>query len=367
VPEANWVWHVSMHDALAPQVCSQFLRFWQPVACEHEASGAQQLAPAHWSQSESDELVVHPPCAAPPSPPPPPVLPPPTETDVHPESSGTQLPSSGGRDVRDEHASAASTAPSAAVAAFAPVFGRDRRILSPMWPCTIQKSTKRLTMHPASARGPPFNGSRPRRPWFKGVDTTEPPRTVVQAPSADGAAAERPEPPPPGAHTVEVGAGTFLLAGVGASGVVGVSPFFTDGLSESVFLRVSVAAGESPQGDQHITWGAGRIDTCLEVPGNYADRNGLRLDVCGGLDGGVTYIASGSGPVAPHDGQTLPYLDVGPSVDLRGDLGELAAISLRGVLGLNVARSSFVDISGVRVDSPVGSARIELDLSFRLR
>ena len=175
------------------------------------------------------------------------------------------------------------------------------------------------------------------------------------------------EHPPPGARTVELGVGTFLLAGVGSSGVVGLSPFVTDSLSEAVFLRISVAVGESPQSVMRMTWAAGRLDTCLAVPGHYAERNGLRLDLCGGLDAGFTYISSATLPDAPHEGQTLPYVAVGPSVDLRGDIGANAAVTLRGVLGLNVTRGQFVDATGSRVDAPIGSERLELSFSWKVQ
>jgi len=153
---------------------------------------------------------------------------------------------------------------------------------------------------------------------------------------------------------------------VGSSGVLGLSPFVTEGLSEAVFLRFSLGIGQSPQTLMRMTWAAGRIDTCLSVPGNYAERNGLRLDLCGGIDAGFTYIASGTLPEAPQDGQTLPYVDLGPSVDLRGDIGARAAVTLRGVLGINVARGQFLDATNTRVDSPIGSARVELNFSWRL-
>jgi hypothetical protein len=118
---------------------------------------------------------------------------------------------------------------------------------------------------------------------------------------------------------VELGVGTFLLAGVGSSGVVGLSPFVTDSLSEAVFLRISVAVGESPQSVMRMTWAAGRLDTCLAVPGHYAERNGLRLDLCGGLDAGFTYISSATLPDAPHDGSRRAWPQCDPGTVCRRD------------------------------------------------
>jgi len=80
---------------------------------------------------------------------------------------------------------------------------------------------------------------------------------------------------------------------------------------------------------------------------------------------GFSYIASGSAPGTPAAGQTVPYVDLGPSVDLRAEAGKFA-VTLRGVGGIDVARGGFTDVTGARVDMPLWSWRFELDLSWVL-
>jgi hypothetical protein len=91
----------------------------------------------------------------------------------------------------------------------------------------------------------------------------------------------------------------------------------------------------------------------------------MQLDVCGGADVGFSYIASGLGAGSPPASITQPYVDIGPSVDLRAEVGSML-ISLRGVAGFNVARQAFQDATGVAVDPAMWSLRVELDLSWRL-
>jgi hypothetical protein len=167
---------------------------------------------------------------------------------------------------------------------------------------------------------------------------------------------------------VELGVGTFLLAGVASSGVVGLTPYLIDGVGQDVFLRLGIGLGESTGSITHMTWAAGRLDTCLAMPGNYAAGSGLQFDLCGGADVGFTVIALDTQPLSlPQRGQTLPYVNLGPSADLRAEFGANAAFSLRGVLGINIARDPYFDGSGSRVDPPLGAARVELGFSWKLQ
>jgi len=198
----------------------------------------------------------------------------------------------------------------------------------------------------------------------------EPPMVIesaAEAPSYVDAVSDRPpELTSPPRRPVEFGVGTFMMTGIGSGGVMGLAPFITDGLGKTVFLRLSIGIAESETNLPRTTWAAGRVDLCSGIPGNYPDGSGLRLDLCGGADVGVTHLASAeeNGALAPA--QTFPYVGLGPSADLRAELGARAALSLRGSLGLNVARDPFVDGTGTLVQPPPGSARIELDLSWKL-
>jgi hypothetical protein len=164
---------------------------------------------------------------------------------------------------------------------------------------------------------------------------------------------------------LELGVGTFLMTGGGAGGYLGVAPFLIDDVGHAVFLRPSIAVGTSVATNITSTLAAARLDTCLRLPGRYAVRGGLQLDVCGGADAGFSYIASGVAPGTPATGQTLPFVDLGPSVDLRAEAGRVA-VTLRAAGAVNVAREGFDDVTGTRVDAPMWSWRLELDFSWVL-
>ncbi len=165
---------------------------------------------------------------------------------------------------------------------------------------------------------------------------------------------------------LELGVGTFMLAGGGPGGDVGVSAFVIDNLGSDVFLRPSIALGKPMSSAQSSTWAAARLDTCRRLSGLYARGEGLELDLCGGADVGATYIASGADAGSPPSAITQPYIDIGPSVDLRAEAGRMV-ISLRGVGGYNVAHQGFEDATGVRVDPAIWSIRLEMDLSWKVR
>jgi hypothetical protein len=175
--------------------------------------------------------------------------------------------------------------------------------------------------------------------------------------------AERPEYEMP---ALELGLGAFFMAGGGAGSYVGVTPFLVDEIAHGVFLRPSIAVGGSLATEVSSTFAAGRIDTCARLPGRYASRNGLQVDLCGGPDVGVSYISAGTLPGNPPSSKTLPYVNLGPSIDLHGEVDNLALL-LRGVAGINIARETFVDATGTTVEQPIVAWRLELDISWGLR
>jgi hypothetical protein len=166
--------------------------------------------------------------------------------------------------------------------------------------------------------------------------------------------------------TLELGMGAFLMVGGGAGGYAGVSAFLVDEVAQGVFLRPSVAVGDSLTTNVSSTWAAARLDTCVRLPGRYASRNGIQLDLCGGPDVGFSYVAAGTLMGTPPTGKTLPYVALGPSADLHAEVGNLA-VSLRGLVGIDVARQGFVDVTGAQIDVPMWSWRLELDFSLALR
>jgi hypothetical protein len=130
-----------------------------------------------------------------------------------------------------------------------------------------------------------------------------------------------------------------------------------------VSLRPALVLGESLPSTIRSYVAAARFDTCVRVPGNYSHGAGIQLDLCGGLDAGVFYVPADSAAGAPSSTQTVPYIDLGPSVGLRAEVGRLA-IMLRGAAGLNVARDGYVDATGNRNDMPLPTLRLEIDFSW---
>ncbi|MGD0526096.1 MAG: hypothetical protein ABSE49_13175 [Polyangiaceae bacterium] len=166
-------------------------------------------------------------------------------------------------------------------------------------------------------------------------------------------------------RALELGAGLFLMTGAGGGAIAGPTAFVVVEAGHGLFLRPSVAFGESltslpPSDVKASTWAAGRFDTCLRMPGLYTRHHGMQLDVCGGTDIGTTSIQSGSV-------STLPYWDVGPSVNLRGELGGRLSAVLRAAAGVNILRGSFKDLNGDSEQVPIGNVRLELAFSWDVR
>jgi hypothetical protein len=195
-------------------------------------------------------------------------------------------------------------------------------------------------------------------------------------PPVDGAPWPAPEPtekPPPEAdwylhhedeRSFELGASTFLLAGTVGGTLLGGTVFAVVEAGRGIFLRPSLALGKTitsiPSSGPESTWAASRIDACLRLPGFYAHRQGIQLEGCGGGDLGFSFLQNASS-------QTIPYVALGPSIDLRGELGHELAVLLRGVFGVNVVRATYTDDSGNQVQSSLWSGRLELAFSWSLR
>ena len=168
-------------------------------------------------------------------------------------------------------------------------------------------------------------------------------------------------------RTIEAGAGVFLMTGTGGGALSGPSAFVIVEAGHGLFLRPSIAFGQSltslpPSDVSSSTWTAGRFDTCLRLPGLYTRHHGMQLDLCGGADAGMTRVQAAG--VATS---TLPYVDLGPSLDLRGELGGRLSAVLRVVAGVNLVRDSFRDLSGATELPPLADGRLELAFSWDIR
>jgi hypothetical protein len=175
-------------------------------------------------------------------------------------------------------------------------------------------------------------------------------------------------------RTLEFGLGPFFMTGTGVDAVLGGTGFVVIEANNGLFLRPSLAVGQSVTSpassglDVHATFAAARFDGCLRLPGLYTQHRGMQLDTCAGADLGFTHFsAAPPADGSPSRGVTMPYVAVGPSLELRGELGGSFATALRGMVGANLIRDGFTDASGTRIETPPLSGRIELALSWRLR
>jgi len=166
-------------------------------------------------------------------------------------------------------------------------------------------------------------------------------------------------------RALELGVGVFLMTGAGGGAVAGPTAFVVIEAGHGLFLRPSLGFGESltsipPSDVKASTWAAGRFDTCVRMPGLYTRHHGMQLDLCAGTDVGMTAIDSGTVT-------TLPYWDIGPSINLRGELGSRLSAVLRVAAGVNIVRDSFYDLNDHREQVPIGNVRLELAFSWDAR
>ena len=160
-------------------------------------------------------------------------------------------------------------------------------------------------------------------------------------------------------RTLEIGVAGFLMSGAGAGAMAGASPYAIIEAGHGVFLRPALALGEtitalnSPP-IEHAVLVAGRFDACLRVPGLYTQDRGIQLDLCGGTDFGFLDDST--------DSEIVPLISVGPSLDLRGELGSSLSAAIRAVTGLNVTSETRGP-----VDQPLWSGRLELAFSWKVR
>jgi hypothetical protein len=194
--------------------------------------------------------------------------------------------------------------------------------------------------------------------------------------STDDTAEHADEPHREEPSMIEIGLGTLLMGGTGAHATLGLTPYAVVETTGGLLLRPALVVGESAmpldRSDRaNATWVATRVDVCSRLPGAYARGRGIQLDLCGGAEAGLAHFAAApggdTGSGAPATGTTLPEMSLGPSVDLRGELGKELSISLRGVTGINVVRGGFADTHMSWIEVPWLSERFEVALSWRVR
>lgn len=228
-----------------------------------------------------------------------------------------------------------------------------------------------LVLEQEVARRRSTGGSATTAPGSNGA-TASPASQAADSQSTDvlwPAPAPLEKPPPEGEwylhhdrddpRTLELGLAGFLMSGAGAGAMAGISPYAIIEAGRGVFLRPALAVAQTLTALNsppivNALWMAGRFDACLRVPGLYTRNRGIQLDLCGGADVGLLDDVT--------DDAIVPYVSVGPSLDLRGELGSSLSAAIRGVTGINVTSETTGPIS-----QPLWSGRLELAFSWKVK
>jgi hypothetical protein len=176
-----------------------------------------------------------------------------------------------------------------------------------------------------------------------------------------------------GERTVELGVDSFLMGGTGGGTVLGPSLYGVFEASHGFFLRPALLVGHSigglsPTGEASGTFLASRFDACARLPGMYLEHRGMQLDLCGGGDLGFSRV---DGSVAleggPNASRTLPFIGLGPSFGVRGELGNSLSATIRGVTELSVLQDQVTLANGTHIGAGYFAGRAEVGLSWSLR
>jgi hypothetical protein len=168
-------------------------------------------------------------------------------------------------------------------------------------------------------------------------------------------------------RSFEVGAGaSYMYGALGDTGaaIAGGHIFVIMEIAGGWLLRPALAGGRSlsSTGEIGASWFAARFDTCRRMPGNYIERRGIQMDVCGGLEGGTIALDSDT------TNRAVPLLAPGATLAIRGELASDLSAEVRGLVGVNLIRPKlFETIDGSAVRPLLVYARVELALTWRLQ
>jgi hypothetical protein len=174
---------------------------------------------------------------------------------------------------------------------------------------------------------------------------------------------------PEGPSSVEVGLTMFLMGGEGSGAMAGPSLYGVVETGKGWFVRPSIFLARTLEelatsSDIYGTIAAAGFGACRRISGFHIKR--ITLDLCGGAEIGFIHFDGATADAK----DTLPFLALGPSVALRGELGGGLALVLGGVGELNALSEGFSEtISGrtVKAQSSLLVGRAELGLSWQLR
>jgi len=178
-----------------------------------------------------------------------------------------------------------------------------------------------------------------------------------------------------GERTVELGVDSFVMGGTGGGTVLGPSLYGVFEAQHGFFLRPALLVGHSigglsPTAEAAGTFLASRFDACARLPGMYLEHRGMQFDLCAGADIGFSRIDSNvalNSPGQTSPSRTLPFVGVGPSFGLRGELGNNLSATIRGVTEWSFLRDDVTLANGASVGSDPFVGRAEVGLSWSLR
>lgn len=146
-------------------------------------------------------------------------------------------------------------------------------------------------------------------------------------------------------RAIEIGVSSFVMFTGTLGTIAGPTAFTTLEVGSGWFLRPILLGGRSFSTSAVGTLVDTHFDACRRLPGNYPVRKGMQADVCLGSDVGL---------YSPDGGQARFIGTFGPSLGIRGELGNAWVAELRALGGLLVAQ-------------PDAMARLELGLSWGAR
>jgi hypothetical protein len=151
---------------------------------------------------------------------------------------------------------------------------------------------------------------------------------------------------PEDGRTIEFGVTMAVMGGLGAGVMAGPTLYGTVEVGRGLFLRPSLFIVRNLAGLANApdvgTVVATRFDACGRVSGFHIKV--IQLEICGGGEIGFMHIDEAD-PATQASSTTLPFLALGPSVSLRGELGGGLALVLRGVANLNALSEDFKETS----------------------
>jgi hypothetical protein len=165
------------------------------------------------------------------------------------------------------------------------------------------------------------------------------------------------------------------MGGTGGGAIVGPAAYGIFEAAHGFFLRPTLMGGHSLGGlsrsaEAPATFLGSRFDACGRIPGMYREQLGLQLDFCLGGEVGFSRLDAGvaaSVGVGTSTSPTIPFVGVGPSVGLRGELGNRLSAVVRGVADLSLLRDPVALAGGTTMTPAVLVARAEVGLSWSLR